>query len=307
MNDLEQWIARCISIPIDEFPEGDEDEVGDENEPVEEEEEWHPSPLYMFLHQAPSDLHEVVSEDLLIRLHSHVRNQPCEHGVWDSVIMQVSNPLPDFITNDLIDRRIVVTQLGHRHQSEAILRRLAPLVSEALLSLAGELYRNPERSLEEFVEILDQYPNESWMYSHLAHGVASSPEKLQAFLKRVEGTPQWQQALDSQASHEHAEQEKREHQHRMERARATTNADEIRALYEVGDFHVVLTLVRNPATPLEVLTSVSQLKSMNFQGAAQLRHEAKNALYRRNQKEKRQCEWSAMRLPSLSRTTARKP
>jgi hypothetical protein len=281
MNDLEQWIAHCISIPIDEFPKGNEDELEEE----EEEKEWHPSPLYIFLHQAPSDRHEVVSEDLLIRLHSHVSNHPCEEGVWDSVVMQISNSLPDFITNDLIDRDIVVDQLGHREQSEAILRRLAPLVTEALLTLAGEIYRNSERSLEEFVDIFDQYPDEPWLRSHLAHEVASSPEKLEAFLKRVEGTPDWQKALDTQARHEQAEQEEREHQHRLERSRVTKDADEIRELYEyeIRDFDIVSALLHNPATPLDVLTSIS--RSSNFCGAPQLRHEAKNALYRRKQTE----------------------
>lgn len=292
MNALEQWIARCISVPIEEFPEGegDEDELESEEaeDGLEEEEEWCPSPLHIFLDQAPTDLHETVAEDLIFQLHSHIRNQPCEQGVWDSVVMQISNPLPDFITHDLIDRRIVVDQLGHRHQSEDILRRLAPLVSEALLTLAGELYRNPEHSLEEFTEIFDQYPDEPWLHSHLAHGVASSPEKLEAFLERVKGTPEWQLALDSQASYEHAEQKKREYQHRLERSRVTTDADEIRALYDAEDFDVLLALVYNPATPLEVLTSISQLKSVTFAGVAQLRHEAKNALYRRNQRERRQ-------------------
>ncbi|RYG66080.1 hypothetical protein EON80_16145, partial [bacterium] len=203
MNELEQWIARCISIPIGEFPPGGGEYLEDENE---ERKEWQPSQLHLFLIQAPSNLRETVAEDLLSQLHSQIRNQPCEQEVWGTVVMQISNPLPDLITHDLIDRGIVIEQLGHLHQSEAILRRLAPLVPEALLTLAGEFYRNPQRSLGEFVDILDQYADAPWLRSHLAHGVTSSSQKLGAFLKRVEGTPDWQQALDTQATHEYVQQ-----------------------------------------------------------------------------------------------------
>lgn len=77
------------------------------------------------------------------------------------------------------------------------------------------------------------------------------------------------------------------------RAKAATDVDELRELYAIASedqtlelkdsIEVIQALVRNPSTPVDVLTSISQLR--NFQRAPQLRHEAKNALSQRNQKE----------------------
>lgn len=274
MNELEQWISKCLGCPTEDLTVQKQWEERREGESFT-------APFFSRLNQNFSQHRQCASETLLHQLHAHLRNKAFEEWVWSGTIGNISHPLPDDITHDLIDRNIAVIALAHIRQNEPVLKRLAPLVDEALLTLVGQLYRDPERSVDEFSEAFDLGPTNAWLLQHLAHGEASSPQKEAAFLKRVEGRPEWQLAHDVKAHREREQRELQEKAKRIERARIATDEDEIRGLYDTAEFEMLLELVRNPATPYDVLTSLS--RSRHFPGAPQLRNEGRKALAKREQ------------------------
>lgn len=66
----------------------------------------------------------------------------------------------------------------------------------------------------------------------------------------------------------------------MQRSRLASSEAEIRELLALGDVDIMLELLKNPATPLDVLTTISQ--SRHFPGAPRLRVEGTNALKKRD-------------------------
>lgn len=199
-KELEEWVARCLALSEEELAAEvlavEQQELGWKRYELavergelymEQDEEY----VGLFDHTS-IETRGTVAKVLLTQLHTRFKDHPLEGRAWCNVVDNITHSLPDEITHYLIDHDIAVVGLGHIPQSEAVLRRLAPLVDEALLTLVGNIYQDPQRSVEEFVEIFDQYPTHVWLLQHLAHSIASSEEKEAAFLQRVEGRKEWQ-------------------------------------------------------------------------------------------------------------------
>ena len=236
--------------------------------------------------EALSDSRESVSDELLFRLHKELKhNTYYEEPVSNALLHHISHPLPTQIANDLIERGVSVDALAHAPQHEEIIKRLASFVPEALLSLASELYTNPNRSASEFVTLLHEHSTHRWMLSMLAHQLPSCQEKKEALVQVARNHPDWAmlEGLVEGVSDTYDlwEKEKLELQYRIERASTVTQNDEISDLYDSGELEVLLALVRNPHTPYDIMVGLSHIKGMN--GAPRVRAEAKNALYRRFQ------------------------
>lgn len=131
-----------------------------------------------------------VDPALLLQLHTHLRGARCEFKVWDGLLHFLEHALPDEVANDLIDRDIAVSMLGHSRQSDAVMWRLAPLVDEALLTMASEIYTWPQHSVQELRQVLAGAPDNWGLFSSLSHARPSSPEKRAAFERAIENHPQ---------------------------------------------------------------------------------------------------------------------
>lgn len=223
-----------------------------------------------------------VSDEVLLNLHQSFRFQPDEEYLWSLIIPILADPLPDTIAHDLIRRKLNLSALAHTRQSTSSLRLLAPLVDEALLTLAQELYANADYSTSDFKKLLEQYSSHHWMLEKLAYCSPSSPEKKAIFLDIVAGHPD-REKLESLTQgmsdfYQQCEEEERQKAYNLQRAHESTGADEIRQLWKTNDPAVLLELTRNPSTPRNVLLLLSQVRKLN--GAPKIRHGAKNALYR---------------------------
>ena len=129
----------------------------------------------------------LVDANLLEKLHLKIRNQRCETEIWDAIVFHISGPLPMHIAHDLIDRDIVVTQLGHTRQNDEIQWRLASLVDEALLTLFRDLYTNPDSKVEELQKLLTQHSDHGWLLDKWEYWAdeSSSPDKEIVFHRWV--------------------------------------------------------------------------------------------------------------------------
>jgi len=272
MNELEQWIHGWLTCPI-------------ENLDVDYDKEDTQFPEFLNHKDLACDLMDdfvrySAADDLLLQLHEKTRGHLAEPRIWNSVLAVISHPLPDLISNYLIDREMCIFGLGHMEQNEAILKRLVPLIAEALLTFAKRLYTDPNRSLDEFAELIAQYPNHEWLFYSLAHAVPSSPEKQKFFLNKVREHPRSEYLLnlerDMREVRAQSEWEKLERQRILEMARHTAEESEIRELLNSRDQEILLCLICNPNTPEEVLLSMTQFR--NFTGARELRGRAKNVL-----------------------------
>jgi hypothetical protein len=114
-----------------------------------------------------------------------------EEHVWTLVLQHIAHALPDDSCNDLIDRNISLSALGHSRQSALVLMRLVPFVDEVLLTVAIDLYTNPQKSDAEFGDILHRYSSHYWLLQSLAHQKAPSTTKEKAFLEVAKKHQTW--------------------------------------------------------------------------------------------------------------------
>jgi hypothetical protein len=132
---------------------------------------------------SPSGVDDLILADLERRM----CGSRWEREAWDAVLRHLPRPLPVALANRLIDRKVGVDLIGHRWEDESILWRLAPVVDEALLTLAKHRYRSPAESVERLLEVFEQYPTHAWMLESLTLETPSGPEKqalLVEYLKR---------------------------------------------------------------------------------------------------------------------------
>ncbi|RYX84411.1 hypothetical protein EON83_09790 [bacterium] len=117
-----------------------------------------------------------VSASVLHQLHQKVRGQECEFWAWGTVIFPIRDPLPPAIAHDLIDRDIIVSQLGHTRQLDEVQWRLASLVDEALLTFAWDMFNKPTYSAAELEKLLTQHTDNLWLlHQWKNYGMQDSP------------------------------------------------------------------------------------------------------------------------------------
>jgi hypothetical protein len=206
----------------------------------------------------------------LIRLHAHARGlrREVEYGLWTTLLSQLEHAIPDEVANDLIDRDIAVNWLGHTRQSDAVMQRLCPLVHEARLTMAREIYTQPNHTLDEFLQVLEAQPNDWGLMNLLSHARSSSPEKRAAFERLVEEHPQRERFLplpdDDSPLYEQVASP-------WEIARPLNASTAPRLGFYFPDEN--LRLARDPETPFEVLEDLSTIREV--EDAAAIRHAAR--------------------------------
>ena len=172
MHSLEDWIIKLIDEDIDKI-----NRKHSPNNYGAVEEEIESLPDIESMQYATSQ----VDANLLEKLHLKIREQKCEVEIWHAIIFHISGPLPILIAHDLIDRDIIVSQLGHTRQEGEIQWRLASLVDEALLTLFRDLYTNPNSKVEELRKLLNQHSNHGWLldkWEHWANKSSSSDKEI---------------------------------------------------------------------------------------------------------------------------------
>jgi hypothetical protein len=264
MNELEQWVNGWLSCPVKALN-------------VSYWRTRKPFPELVRDVMAPK---LSISDDILLQLHQRIKGRRAEWRIWDVVIDNISHPLPDSITNDLIDRDICISQLAHSIQNENILKRLVPLVDEALLTYAKSTYYDAKYSVDDFAEIIAEYPTHNWLFDSLAHSTPSSPEKREVFLVRVREHPDRERLLATEEAmhdtHERYAKAELEREQLLETALNTKDEQKIREILKAGETELLFCLLKNPNTPDDVLVSITQLR--NFTNAGVLRGQAKNVL-----------------------------
>ena len=110
-----------------------------------------------------------VSTETLHGLHQKIREQECESSIWNAIIFPLRDPLPTSIAHDLIDREVIVSQMGHTRQNDEIQRRLASLVDEALLTFVWDMFRSSVYTAIDLENLLSQHPDNLWLLNQWEH------------------------------------------------------------------------------------------------------------------------------------------
>jgi hypothetical protein len=134
---------------------------------------------------APSD----VDDDLLARLEQRMLGSVWEANAWRTVLLHLPRSLPLALAHRLIDRNVAVDDIGRRWEDEEILWRLAPIVDEALLTLAKHRYQSPDESIDRLREVFDRYPTHTWMLELLTLTTPSDAEKRKLLVQYLRRHP----------------------------------------------------------------------------------------------------------------------
>lgn len=98
------------------------------------------------------------------------QNTPKEADIWDFLLSYIdSESLSDKVIQYLIDNNICITALGHMILSEKWLLKLAPVIEEALFTLAQTYYLNSSYPLIKFQKLLNQFHNNLTLFHRLLH------------------------------------------------------------------------------------------------------------------------------------------
>lgn len=185
-----------------------------------------------------------VSDEIVRAFHSKVRGRECEATLWNAVLFRLRAPLPPEIAHDLIDRDIVVGQLGHTRQKDDVQWRLASLVDEALLTFVWDMFTQALYPAAEFEKLLFQHPGHVWLLDKWEHWALLSskiqdeekevlfhrwawehPERsnarsevppLERYLEILEERRQKQQRIEREAEEERQRVEQEDEQRRIE-------------------------------------------------------------------------------------------
>lgn len=256
---LDDWARAFLSVPRDsvEILFGREDVVRQSIESL---------PFYT-RHRAGF---RQLPPDLLLALHAHVHMSRAERGLWEALLFVLEHALPDEVANDLIDRSIAVSWLGHSRQSDSVMWRLAPLVEEALSTMAMEIYTWPQHSVQDLQQVLERAPDNWMLLNALSHARPSSPDKRAAFERAIENNPQRDRYLLNPPNDVASTREQVAAGWQVARP---LNADTIGPVLGVGGSDYILEIARDPATPLEVLLDLAEVRGID--NASGIRHAAR--------------------------------
>ncbi|MFL5732617.1 MAG: hypothetical protein ACJ78Q_05390 [Chloroflexia bacterium] len=196
-----------------------------------------------------------VREVQLWELHAHTRGADCEDGIWTGVINHCSHPLPQGIAKDLIERRVAIDALGHSRQVDEAQRRLASFYGEALVTLAVDMYTNPQYTAEEFGAMLVEFrdsPGYFWALETLASHEPSGEEKQEAYLLAVRERPEAERLLHRNEVYQRV----------MEARKPEMTEQKAIALFDSGEPEVWEALAKHPGTPVEVLRALAGVRGV---------------------------------------------
>ena len=218
-----------------------------------------------------------ISPSLLLELHQKLREQKCEQMFWGVILEKLEHPLPDEIALDLIERfeanDYVIHKLGHSRQSDRVMWKLAPLVDEALLTLARSCYADSERDLSEFEKILKLFPNHEWMFDSVGHCSASSIEKRRAYEKAIENHPKRERWMNTNPNIEPNQPDFSY----FDLGRFSYE-EQMKLLYGSYSEEKLLEFARGDQTPDEILRDLEELP-----GSKMVRFNARHTLRRRSE------------------------
>jgi hypothetical protein len=255
-----------------------------------------------------------VSADTVHELHLKIRDQKCEAAIWDAVIFRLSEPLPSPVAHDLIDRRIIVSQLGHTRQNDDVQWRLASLVDEALLTLVHDLFTDSKYTASELEELLARHPEHFWLLEKWEHWALRSsqvkemekeivwhrwarahPKQVDVPPSRALEVPTLEKYLEIIAAKERerlrAHWEEKEAQLRAERtadekrlevkltAERILPEEEIQRIYSSREPEELLSLARNPHISMEWIQKL--LNCYHVKGSRQIREAAERNIQSR--------------------------
>ncbi len=213
----------------------------------------------------------------LRELHQKLRGHKCEEVIWTVILESLDHALPDEIALDLIERyspnRRVILMLGHSRQNDAVMWKLAPLVDEALLTLAKSFYTESNRTLEELEKALRWFPTHEWMLESLGHCSASSLEKRLAYEKAIEEHPQRERWFSI-----NQRIEPRVRRSSYFDLSGLSETERLKTLYGGYSFDQLLEIGRDDATPDEILHELE-----NLPGSREVRFVARHTLRRREE------------------------
>lgn len=222
-----------------------------------------------------------ISEPILCELHQKLRGQKCEPWIWSALLKLLGHSLPDEIVFDFIERfepnSHFIVSLGHSRQSEIVMWKLAPLVDEALLTLAKNFYGDANSPLQKFEEVLRRFPSHRWMLESLGHCAASTLEKRRTYEKAIENHSERELWIDINPRIE-------PNQKRLFAPLDLNRLgpdERMKALYGRYNAQKILNFARDDATPDEILRELEDLSG--FPNAKEIRIAARANLRRREE------------------------
>lgn len=183
--------------------------------------------------------------------------------------------LTEGVLVDLLDSNpAMLSELGHQPGPRKLLDFLAEKYRypEAILTIAKDLYTNPELSTAEFQAFLTKHAENEWMLKSLAHLAPSTSEKEEGLIAVLRNHVA---AYDYFLGVQRALQ-------REKRALEATSLETMRELFETGEPAAFRGLARNPLTPEPTLRDLAQTKGIK--GAREIRELANQALRRFSKK-----------------------
>lgn len=174
---------------------------------------------------------------------------------------------PDDVLLELCDLGLCLDELWHRSGPRALLQRLASRhrYSEAVLTLATDLYTSPTESAADFEAFANEHADNRWLLETLARLSGSCAEKrdaLRTIIARHGDASRLLKLMDIGDQSRHA-------------AVATDEA-ELRRLFATREPAIWRALVSNPAVPRDVLTQLAGVKDMPL--AREIRNRAAEKL-----------------------------
>ena len=293
MHSLEDWIKQLLTRPLAEL-----NRKYDYRGTAEQE-------VQSFADAGPRSYRSAyVSAETLRGLHEKIRGQKCESSIWNAIIFHLRDSLPTSIAHDLIDRNIIVSQMGHTRQNDEIQRRLAFSVDEALLTLVGEMFTKPTYTVTDLENLLSQHPINGWLLEKWEHWALLDsqvkdrdkeavfhswawrhPQDVSGPSRRIVDVPSPERYLEIMAdkARERAriEREAEEEQLRAEQAvearrlemqrlsEKDLTPEEIEQIFSTQAPDELLAVARNPRLPVEWLQKL--INCYGIKGARQIR------------------------------------
>jgi hypothetical protein len=205
------------------------------------------------------------SADALVRNAGHQLLQ--SHRLEDLPWICTHGSAPTDLLLELCDLGLYLNELGHRRGPRELLERLAERhhYPEAIITLAADLYTDPNESAESFANFLVRFADDTWMLESLARRDPSSQEKADAFLSVVRNHPGATLIL-------HLIEARRDES----AAESSTDVTAIERLFATNEPRVLRALADNRSVPRHLLEQLASVRGIAK--AAEIRNCARRNL-----------------------------
>lgn len=183
--------------------------------------------------------------------------------------------LTEGVITELLDSNPdLLCELGHQSGPPKLLHLLAEKYRypEAVLTIAKNLYTNPETPAADFQAFLAKHADNEWMLKSLAHLTASTAKKEEELIAVLK---------NHATAHDYFIAVQRSLQ-RQKRALEATSYETMRELFETGEPAALRGLALNPLTPERILRDLA--RTQGIKGAREIRELANQALRRFSKK-----------------------